>query len=163
MGLERVFEAPTTLRRLHREPLGMLLEDFCDWLLDQGFEWHGVRRHLGNLSHLNAWLSEEGSQCTDGLSREDVEAFFKAYPCRCRNRRPTGEHLGRVRYSVNRFVGFLHQRGLFDPLVPAPVYQPFLEGYLTWMRESGRLLPFHYQEPFRRDFSKGWQATSEDF
>jgi hypothetical protein len=31
------------------------------------------------------------------------------------------------------------------------------------MRESGRLIPVHYQEPFRRDFSKGWQPTAEDF
>ncbi|NQV35923.1 MAG: hypothetical protein HQ515_24745 [Phycisphaeraceae bacterium] len=35
--------------------------------------------------------------------------------------------------------------------------------YLTWMREFGRLIPIHYQEPFRRDFSKGWQPTAEDF
>ena len=35
--------------------------------------------------------------------------------------------------------------------------------YLTWMRESGRLIPIHYQEPFRRDFSKGWQPTAGDF
>lgn len=35
--------------------------------------------------------------------------------------------------------------------------------YLTWMRDAGRLIPIHYQEPFRRDFSKGWQPTAEDF
>ena len=31
------------------------------------------------------------------------------------------------------------------------------------MRELGRVVPVHYQEPFRRDFSKGWQPTAEDF
>lgn len=35
--------------------------------------------------------------------------------------------------------------------------------YLTWMREMGQVIPVHYQEPFRRDFSKGWQPTGEDF
>ena len=35
--------------------------------------------------------------------------------------------------------------------------------YLTWMRELGRIVPVHYQEPFRRDFSKGWQPKVEDF
>jgi integrase/recombinase XerD len=135
MGLERVFEAPRTLRRLRSKPLGMLLDDFCDWLLDQGFEWHGVRRHLGNVSHLNAWLSEDDSRCMGRLSRREVEDFLEAYPCRCRNRGPVEEHLKRVRHSVNRFVGFLQQRGFFDPLIPAPVYQPLLEDYLTWMRE----------------------------
>jgi hypothetical protein len=35
--------------------------------------------------------------------------------------------------------------------------------YLAWMRELGRVMPIHYQEPFRRDFSKGWQPTAEQF
>ena len=35
--------------------------------------------------------------------------------------------------------------------------------YLTWMRQLGRVIPVHYQEPFRRDFSRGWQPTAEDF
>jgi hypothetical protein len=35
--------------------------------------------------------------------------------------------------------------------------------YLAWMGELGRVVPLHYQEPFRRDFSKGWQPTAQDF
>ena len=35
--------------------------------------------------------------------------------------------------------------------------------YLTAMRELGRVIPVHYQEPFRRDFSKGWQPKAADF
>jgi hypothetical protein len=31
------------------------------------------------------------------------------------------------------------------------------------MRELGRVIPVHYQEPFRRDFSKGWQPQVADF
>ena len=31
------------------------------------------------------------------------------------------------------------------------------------MRQLGRVIPVHYQEPFRRDFSKGWQPKGEDF
>ena len=31
------------------------------------------------------------------------------------------------------------------------------------MRDLGRVVPVHYQEPFRRDFSKGWQPTAEHF
>ena len=31
------------------------------------------------------------------------------------------------------------------------------------MREFERLIPIHHQAPFRRDFSKGWQPTAEDF
>ena len=29
--------------------------------------------------------------------------------------------------------------------------------------ESGRVVPIHYQEPFRRDYSRGWDPTASDF
>jgi len=34
--------------------------------------------------------------------------------------------------------------------------------YLAWMKELGRQVPLHYQEPFRRDFGK-WQPRAEDY
>ena len=135
MSLERVFEASWTLRQLRSEPLGELLEDFCDWLLEQGFSRNHIRRHLANVGHLNRWLCEEGRKCTDGLSRRDIEGFWEAYPGRCRNRGPLEDHLQQVRYSIHRFVEYLSQKGLFDPLPASPVYQPLLDSYLAWMRE----------------------------
>lgn len=37
------------------------------------------------------------------------------------------------------------------------------EEYLAAMRNFGRVVPVHYQEPFRRGFTKGWEPTVEDF
>ncbi len=34
--------------------------------------------------------------------------------------------------------------------------------FLQWTADAGRLVPIHYQEPFRRDFSK-WQPEVDDF
>jgi hypothetical protein len=34
--------------------------------------------------------------------------------------------------------------------------------YLTWMKELGRVVPLHYQEPFRRGFGP-WQPRAEDY
>jgi hypothetical protein len=34
--------------------------------------------------------------------------------------------------------------------------------YLQWMGQAGRVIPVHYQEPFRRDYSP-WQPTALDF
>jgi hypothetical protein len=34
--------------------------------------------------------------------------------------------------------------------------------YLAWMKELGRLVPVHYQEPFRRDYGR-WQPELDDF
>jgi hypothetical protein len=35
--------------------------------------------------------------------------------------------------------------------------------YFATMKELGRTVPVHYQEPFRRSFTKGWEPTAEDF
>lgn len=35
--------------------------------------------------------------------------------------------------------------------------------YLRQMKNLGRIVPVHYQEPFRRGFSKGWDPSAEDF
>lgn len=35
--------------------------------------------------------------------------------------------------------------------------------YLAAMRELGRVVPVHYQEPFRRGYDKGWSPSADDF
>lgn len=141
MGLERVFVARWTLRKLQSRPLGDLLDGFCDWLLERGFSRHPVRLHLANVSHLNVWLAEQDWRWSGCLSRQEVEAFFQAYRFRCRNRGPLEEHLRRVGYSIHRFCEYLSAEGLFDPLEKPTVYQPLLRAYLNWMRERQHASP----------------------
>jgi len=135
MGLERVLKSPRRLQQLRREPLKSLLESFCDWLLDQGFPCSTVRRHVANVGHLNRWLGERSSRKSNGcLSRSEIDGFFEAYPSRCRTR-SLEVHLKLVRHSISRFVEFLREKDLFDPLVASPLYQGLLDRYLAWMRE----------------------------
>jgi site-specific recombinase XerD len=112
----------------------MLLEEFCNWLLQHGFSRGAIRKHLFSVSHLNEHLGGPRSRPHQGVSLKEVEGFFKAYPLQCPNRRALGGHLRRVGYSVNRFTDYLRQRGLFDSLVKSPIYQPLLDAYLQWMR-----------------------------
>ncbi len=35
--------------------------------------------------------------------------------------------------------------------------------YLAAMKKLGRVIPVHYQEPFRRGFTKGWEPGADDF
>lgn len=135
MGLERVLKSPRRLQQLRREPLKSLVESFCDWLLDQGFPCSTVRRHVANVGHLNRWLGERSSRKSNGgLSRSEMDGFFEAYPSRCRTR-SLEVHLKLVRHSISRFVEFLREKDLFDPLVASPLYQGLLDRYLAWMRE----------------------------
>ena len=43
-----------------------------------------------------------------------------------------------------------------------PKTQERVERYLDWMREAGRVVPVHLQEPFRRDYG-AWQPDVEGF
>ena len=35
--------------------------------------------------------------------------------------------------------------------------------YLADVQQLGRVVPLHYQEPFRRGFTRGWEPTAEDY
>ena len=35
--------------------------------------------------------------------------------------------------------------------------------YTTWMKDIGTVVPLHYQEPFRRGFTRGWEPMATDF
>jgi integrase/recombinase XerD len=133
MTLEQVWECPGTLARLRSGPLGMLLEGFCDWLLEQGFRRESVRKHLSNLSHLNEHLRRRREPRPPTVTAEDLDGFFQAYPSRCRHRGPREEHVRRLRWSVNRFVQYLKQQGRFVDSAAPPIYAPLRDAYLDWM------------------------------
>ena len=130
MALEQLFECPRTLRRLRSDPLGKLLEGFCNWLLEHGFSRWTIRKHLFNVSHLNEHLGGTRSRVCQGISSKEIEVFFKAYPLRCRNRGAPEEHLRRVGYSINRFLDYLRESGRLDSLPRPEIYQPLLDAYL---------------------------------
>jgi len=135
MALEQIFECQRTLRRLHSGPLGNLLEGFCNWLLEHGFSRWTIRKHLFNVSHLNENLGGPGSGFRESLGSRDIAGFFKAYPLLCWRRGGLEGHVRRVRYSVNRFLDYLRDSGLFDPSSGQEIYQPLLDAYLKWMRD----------------------------
>ncbi len=137
MALECVIKCSKTLRRMRSGPLGKLAEGFCSWLLEHGFSRGTIRKHLFNLSHLNKHLDRSWSGVRQGVSCRDVEAFFKAYPLQCRSQGALEKHVRRVRYSVNRFLHYLRESGLIEPLLRQQIYQPVLDAYLKWLR--------HYQ------------------
>ncbi len=73
MVLEQLFECPRTLRRLRSDPLGKLLEGFCNWLFEHGFSRGSIRKHLFSVSHLNEHLGGPRSRPHQGVS-------LRAYP-----------------------------------------------------------------------------------
>jgi len=135
MALEQIFKCPRTLRSLRVGPLGNLLEGFCNWLMEHGFSQWTIRTHLSNVSHLNKHLGGPESSFRESLSSRDVAGFFKAYSLLCQRRGALEGQVRRVRYSVNRFLDYLRDFGLFDPSSGQEIYQPLLEAYLKWMHD----------------------------
>ncbi|HIQ22786.1 MAG TPA: hypothetical protein EYH34_16295 [Planctomycetes bacterium] len=66
------------------------------------------------------------------------------------------------RYVLDVRVDFVSPHRPRDARSPQQTRQVTRQ-YLAWMDQLGRVVPVHYQEPFRRDFTKGWQPTAEDF
>lgn len=133
MELERVISCLQTLNKLRSGPLGMYLDGFCAWLLRRGFSRQTIRMHLSNVSHFNEHLVRQRTVTGQLLCSIDVADFFAAYPSWCRCCGHLRAHLLRVSHSVSRFVEYLGEMGLFDPLIEREIYQPLLDAYLAWM------------------------------
>ena len=136
MALEQFFSCPSTLARLQNGPLSGLLEEFCQWLIQNGFSRWTIRAHFSHLSHLNAYLGPASARPLTVVTAKDIEGFFRAYPLQCRNRGPLEQHLRYVRWAVDRFIDYLREKGVFEPSVSSPLYQPLLDAYRTWMQEE---------------------------
>lgn len=133
MALELVFDCPRTLGRVRKEPLGKLLDGFCNWLLSGGFSRETIRNHLFNVSHLNDHLASRKSGFPESLGSKDIAGFFNAYSLLGWR----GGHIRRVGHSINRFLEYLRESGFLGPSSEQVIYQPLLDAYLNWMR--------HYQ------------------
>lgn len=130
MALEQVFTCSRTLAKLRSEPLGHLLDNFCDELLDQGFARSTIRLHLSHVSHLNTWFANEKWRWKKHLTQDDVDAFYAAYKLVSAHRGPLESHLQQNRFSINRFCKHLGDKGLFKARKDSPCYEALLSGYL---------------------------------
>jgi integrase/recombinase XerD len=135
MVLEQFYDCARTLGKLRKGPLGELPEEFCQWLSSHGYSRWTVRKILGDISHLNAYLGGVSAGQCARMTPADIDEFFKVYSSRCHHRGPLQRHLRRVSFSVNRFVAYLQGVGRFDSGYSPPSYQPLRDAYVEWMRQ----------------------------
>ena len=64
-------------------------------------------------------------------------------------------------YLRDAELDFVCQHRPRDPVSPAQTASKTAQ-YLEWMKIVGRVVPLHYQEPFRRGYAK-WQPKAPDF
>lgn len=129
------------------ETLVTALKEHRNWYLDLANE--------RNIRDLRFVSFEELKELRDLAKRLDPERLI------------TASHAGDIgrddlrEYLLNVRVDFISPHRPRNPDSPKQTEEKS-RGYLSWMKEIGRIVPLHYQEPFRRGYGK-WQPKAEDF
>ncbi len=130
------------------ETLVTALKPYRNWYLDLGNE--------RNIRDQRFVSFEELRQLRDAAKRLDPERLLTASHA--------GGELDRedlARYLHETQLDFLSPHRPRDRGSPAQTERVTRDA-LQWMRELGRVVPWHYQEPFRRAYG-GWQPGAGDF
>ena len=94
------------------------------------------------------------------IDRDDVKRIDSARPVTA----SSGSDISRDElreYLQKAQVDFITPHRPRDPKSPSHTEETTRQ-LLGWMKELGRVVPVHYQEPFRRGYTD-WQPKAEDF
>jgi hypothetical protein len=150
LGNAHVATLDTHLQAL--ETLVSELKPWRNWYVDVANE-HNLRSRTVASKFVSI---EAARRLRDGVKRVDGKRLV------------TISYVGDIsKEEVRRYVDEV-QVDFLSPHRPRSARSPgatpqVTREYLAEMRDLGRVVPVHYQEPFRRDFSKGWQPTAEHF
>jgi len=137
MALEVVFRRAYEQKKLRRNPFYVLLEGYCQWMLDHGFVRTSISIRIQHLRFLTDYLIHIGVKAPSELRWEHIERFHSKWVPRYRGseggRSTQGQRIG---FSVNGFSRYLASRGLISPPSPEPLpYQSLLAQYLSWLTD----------------------------
>ncbi len=138
MALELVFCRAYELQKLRRSPFHVLLEGYCQWMLDHGFVRTSICIRIEHLRFLTDYLIRIGVRDANDIRWDHIERFRSKWLPRYRGTeggRSAQAH--RIGHSVNGFSRYLISRGLVSPPPPVPLpYQSLLDEYLTWLTDD---------------------------
>jgi len=150
--LSQFFESPARIQALRCSPFGAQLEEFADYLLENGYAQVSARRHIRSAEHLAHWATLSGL-CTDELGDSALKRFADHLK-RCRCGRYSCAHPADILTGARLFSRRL--QGVDAPPVrqsePADPHPVLLQSFCEWMREnrstSERTLE-NYSRPLR--------------
>ncbi|MHC4406052.1 MAG: glycoside hydrolase 5 family protein [Planctomycetota bacterium] len=122
-------------------------------------------------SHRNWYLdlgNERNIRDERFVGFDDLEELLKTVKRFDPKRLVTASHAGDIpeedlrKYVIDVGVDFISPHRPRNARSPGQTRSKSQE-YLAGMKRLGRVVPVHYQEPFRRSFSRGWEPTVDDF
>ncbi len=140
MVLERVFKRAATIERFRKNPLWIVLDGFCRWLLDHGYNHESVRIHIWQVGLLADYLYRRGLAEPAAVTWIHIEAFLRHHLSEHRSHRSgLVRHRG-IRRAVRRLTEYLVFAGILPlpPAPPPPPYQALLEEHLIWLKDYCR-------------------------
>ena len=134
--LSQFFESPTRIQALHCSPFGTQLEDFADYLLENGYAQISARRHIRSAEHIAHWASKNALSA-DELDDSALKRFADHLK-RCRCGRYSCAHPVNILTGARLFLR--HSQGVDTPAVrtsePADQQPVLLQSFCKWMREN---------------------------
>jgi hypothetical protein len=130
------------------ETLVSALKAQRNWYLDLGNE-----RNIRDKRYVSF---DELKQLCSAAKQIDPKRLITASHAGDLTRQDVKEYLDTVR------VDFLSPHGDRGPKIPSRV-EAEARQYAVWVKEHGRVVPVHYQEPFRRGYTGGWEPSAEEF
>lgn len=133
--LSQFFKSPARIQALRCSPFGAQLEDFADYLLENGYAQISARRHIRSAEHIAHWASKSALSA-DELDDSALKRFADHLK-RCRCGRYSCAHPVDILTGARLFLRQL--QGVDTPAVresvqaePQPV---LLQSFCEWMRE----------------------------
>jgi len=134
--------------RLAVETIISALKPYRNWYLDLGNERNIKDKRFVSFDDLQ--------QLRDAARRIEPALLITASQGGDISHDELKNYLEKVR------VDFISPHRPRDPSSPQQTEEKSRQ-YLGWIKELGRNVPLHYQEPFRRGYSEGWDPNSNDF
>ena len=131
------------------ETIVTALREYRNWYLDLANE-----RNIGDARHAS---NDELAKLRELVRRLDEHLLVTASQGGDIGRDELGDYLTKVK------VDFITPHRPRHDESPGET-EEMTRRYLAWMKEHDRVVPVHYQEPFRAGYSsRSWEPTTDDF